>query len=193
MKETRKFRNGIHSAYICERKVLLKLAKMRIALIVAEAKNRVLGVGATELPWHLPADIKYFKDTTLGHPMIMGRKTFEAFPKPLPGRLHIVISRSSRDYNHERVVVVDSLDAAIAKAKDTGNEKVYVIGGGEIFAQSIGMADELYITEVDGEPEGDVFFPEWNKAEFDEVSRVWHEKDEKHAYSFSFVFYARKK
>lgn len=165
---------------------------MRIAHIVALAKNHVIGKGPSELPWHLPKDMKYFKQMTMGHPMIMGRKTFEAFPSPLPNRLHIVISRSPFEHDSQQVVGVQSIDAALQVAKDTGTDKVFIIGGGEIFAQSLHLADELYLTEIDGEPEGDIFYPHWNHELFQEVSREFHEADEKHQYPFSFVIYHKK-
>jgi dihydrofolate reductase len=164
---------------------------MHIAIIVAVAENRVIGIGPSSLPWHLPKDMRYFKDTTMGHPMIMGRKTFEAFPKPLPNRLHIVISRSVKDYDNESVVGVTTIEDAIAIAKQTGTDRAFIIGGGEIFAQSLHLADELYLTEVAGKPVGDIFFPEWDKKAFEEVSRNAIPADDKHEYAFSFVIYQR--
>lgn len=133
-----------------------------IAIIVAVASNNVIGKD-NELPWHLPEDLKWFKRQTLGKPILMGRKTFESLGRLLPGRTHIVISRNPL-FQPEGAHVVPSLEKAIelgsAFADKDGVDEIMVIGGGEIYSQAIPMADKIYRTLVDLEPEGDTFFPE---------------------------------
>ncbi|WP_332650107.1 type 3 dihydrofolate reductase [Lysinibacillus sp. 54212] len=126
-----------------------------ISLIVAFDKNRVMGY-ENAMPWHLPGDLKYFKEQTMGKPMIMGRKTFESIGRPLPGRRNIVITRNP-DYYAEGIETVSSLEEAIALA---GNiPEIMIIGGEQIFKLSLPIADKLYITHIDHEFEGDTFFP----------------------------------
>lgn len=132
-----------------------------ISLIAAVARNNVIGANQS-IPWRIPSDFAWFKQTTMGKPMIMGRKQFETFPKPLPGRPHIVVTRQ-HDYAPEGVLVRRSLEEALAAGRrlaeaSPGNE-VMVIGGGDIYAQAIELADRLYISHVDLEPVGDVRFP----------------------------------
>jgi dihydrofolate reductase len=135
---------------------------MKIALIAAVARNSVIGSDQT-IPWRIPSDFAWFKATTMGKPMIMGRKQFETFPKPLPGRPHIVVTRQENYAVPEGVHVRSSLDAAIelaqSIAQSSGSDEIMVIGGGEIYAQAIGKADRLYISHVELEPFGDVVFP----------------------------------
>ena len=134
---------------------------MKIALVVAAARNHVIGCN-NRLPWHLPQDLKYFKSVTLGKPIIMGRKTFESIGKPLPGRTNIVITRQM-GWCAEGVHVAHDLPSAIALAKDVaaidGAEEVMVIGGAEIYRSSLGLAQRVYLTRVDLEVDGDAFFP----------------------------------
>ena len=134
---------------------------VRIAMIAALARNGVIGRD-NQMPWHLPEDLRYFKQVTLGKPVIMGRKTFESIGKPLPGRKNIVVSRNSA-YRVEGVTVVPTLDAALDLAMDearvSGGEEVMVMGGGEIYRQAMPRCDRLYLTEVDTEVEGDAVFP----------------------------------
>ncbi|SBS34200.1 Dihydrofolate reductase type 3 [Marinomonas aquimarina] len=140
-----------------------------LSLIVAMSTNRVIGIN-NSLPWHLPNDLKYFKQATMGKPIVMGRNTFESIGKPLPGRRNIVISRNP-DYQPEGVDVVRSLDEAIRLGEDIclvdGQEEVMIIGGAQIYSLALERADRLYITHVDAEIEGDAFFPEvaWNNYE----------------------------
>ena len=133
-----------------------------LSLIVAMSTNRVIGIN-NALPWHLPNDLKYFKQVTMGKPIIMGRNTFESIGRPLPGRRNIVITRNP-DYQAEGIDVVSSLDAAIQLGEDIclidGHEEVMVIGGAQIYELTLPQADRLYITHVDAEIEGDAFFPE---------------------------------
>lgn len=143
-----------------------------------------------ELPWHLPDDFAYFKRTTLGHPIIMGRKSFESLGKPLPKRTNIVVTRQS-DYHPEGCVVVHSVEEAIKVAK-TADEEVFVIGGAEIAKQAFPFVEVMLLTEVHAEVEGDTYFPEFDKSEWEEKSREFHPADERHEYAFSFVRYKRK-
>jgi dihydrofolate reductase len=137
---------------------------MKICAIVAVATNGGIGKD-NQLLWHQPADLRFFKETTSGFPIIMGRKTFESIGRPLPKRKNIVITRQ-KDWNVEGVVVVNSLEAAIDVAKEDKPEKVFITGGAEIYKQSLPLLDELYFTEVNTNPEADTFFPIWNKNEW---------------------------
>jgi len=143
---------------------------MTVSLIVAMAHNRVIGVD-NKLPWHLPADLKYFKSVTLGKPIIMGRKTYESIGRPLPGRTNIVVTRNP-DWHADGVTVVASLDEAIAAAGDT--DEVMIIGGAEIYGAALQAADRLYVTEVDLAVDGDAFFPAIDPALWREAERDPH-------------------
>ncbi len=156
---------------------------MKISIVVAMAVNRVIG-HENRLPWHLPADLKYFKQITMGKPILMGRKTFESIGRPLPGRTNIVITRNE-SYTAEGCVVVHSIEAALKAAADS--EEVMVIGGAEFYRQVWPYAGTLYITRVTGEFEGDTFFPELDDAEWHEVERSEFEVDEKNPHAYSFV------
>lgn len=162
-----------------------------ISIIVAMANNRVIGK-SNDLPWYLPADLKHFKQLTTGHAVIMGRKTFDSIVqrlgKPLPNRTNIVITRD-QDYKQDGVIVAHSIEEAIQKA--AGHE-VFVIGGEQIFNLALPLTDQLIITEVKADIDGDTFFPEFNIAEFSEVSREDHTKDDKNPYDYSFVTLQRK-
>ena len=152
---------------------------VNICIIVAMARNRAIGLKG-EIPWHIPDDLKRFKMLTLGHPCIMGRKTFESIlarlGKPLPGRDTIVVSRAG--FSYPGVPVCSDIETAIDVAKKVaingGKDKIFVCGGAQIYAASIPKADRLYITEVDLEPDADVFMPEWDHARFQEISRESH-------------------
>ena len=132
------------------------------------ARNRVIGRD-NKMPWHIPEELKIFKKTTMGHPMIMGRKTFESLGKPLPGRRHIVVTRNPL-YRPIGGEVANSLEQAVQLCN--GVEKVFVIGGAEIFSHSLPIADTILLTELDFDVEGDVFFPRFSEKEFREASRV---------------------
>ncbi len=173
---------------------------MKCALIVAMASNQTIGIDNT-LPWHLPNDLKYFKQVTMAKPIIMGRKTYESIGRPLPGRTNIVITRQT-DYQAEGIVIVNSLQQALDKAEDisfvSGHEEVMVIGGAEIYQQALAQADRLYITHVHSDIDGDAFFPklEWN--DWQESKREEHSADpagdeQKNPYDYSFVVYDRLK
>ena len=135
----------------------------RISIIAALGHNRVLGKD-NQLLWHIPEDLKRFKTLTLGHPCIMGRKTFESvvtsLGKPLPGRTSVVVTRDPR-WNFDGAVAAHSVEDALAKAKELDKEEVFIIGGAQIYEQALLSADRLYLTLVDDEKDGDVFFPEY--------------------------------
>lgn len=159
--------------------------------IVARSSNGVIGKEG-QLPWHLPKDLKFFKEKTIGHSMVMGRKTFEAFPSPLKGRTHLVVSKSQTPENlPENVNYFTSIQEAIDWAKENDN-LVYVIGGGEIFAQTIDIATDLLITEVDTNVDGDAFYPNLNPDDWELVESEPHGADEKHLLNFAFNHYRRK-
>ena len=136
------------------------------------ARNRVIGRD-NQLPWRLPEDLKRFKALTMGHPIVMGRKTFESIGKALPGRLNLVVTRGpwSGPAGADGPFPCGSLDAAIERARATGTAEAFVIGGGQIYELALPLADRLYLTLVDGEHEGDAFFPKWDEAAFSEVER----------------------
>jgi len=168
---------------------------MLISLIVAHSSNRVIGVDG-QLPWHIPDDLKYFKAITIGKPIIMGRKTFDSIGKPLPGRLNIIITKNI-DLTIEECVVVNNLEAAITEAKnyfktqDTEQEEIFIIGGAQIFKQSMEFVNKIYITEVHAEYAGDVFFDELSDNDWIEVGRDLHDS-QNDKIPFSFVTYNRK-
>ena len=163
------------------------MTDVKLSLIVAMAKNRAIGLNNT-LPWHLPEDLKYFKSVTMGKPIVMGRKTFDSIGRPLPGRLNVVITRNS-EWQHPGVKTASSLQQAMSIAEEqraaeqgergegegegisTEAEEVMVIGGEEIYRTAIDLADRLYITRVQATVQGDAFFPEYNEADWQEVSR----------------------
>ena len=156
---------------------------MKLSVIVAMAANRVIG-HANRLPWHLPADLKHFKATTLGKPVLMGRKTWESIGRPLPGRINIVITRDTA-YEADGCVVVHSLDEAIRAAGETA--EAMVIGGAELYRQALPLANKLYLTLVHGEFTGDTRFPQWRQDEWREIERVDHEPDESNLHAYSFL------
>ena len=160
---------------------------MRLSLIVAMAKNRVIGSN-NHMPWHLPSDFAYFKKVTLGHPVIMGRKTFESIGRPLPGRRNIVVSRNPA-FRAEGVDVMTSLDAAIKACQNT---EAFVIGGATLYAEALPHADRLFITEVDASPNGDTLFPSLDKNLWREITRERREADEKNLHAMEFVVLERK-
>ena len=162
--------------------------KPRVSLIVAMAKNRVIGANNT-LPWHLPADLKHFKTLTMGHHIVMGRKTYDSIGKPLPGRTSVVVTRNA-NYAPPGVVVVNSLESAISACAD--DEEIFVIGGAELYRQAIVLADRIYLTEIDADIPGDAHFTELDRKSWQETGRVSHAPDEKNLYHYHFVVYDRK-
>ncbi|QCR22933.1 dihydrofolate reductase [Pontibacter sp. SGAir0037] len=161
-----------------------------IAIVVAIAENNVIGKD-NQLIWHLPADLRHFKQLTLGHPIIMGRKTFESIGKPLPGRTSIIITRQ-QDYQVEDCVVVHSVEEALAKAKEL-DERASIIGGAEIYRQALPFTDTVYLTRLHHTFEGDTFFPELPAEDWQQVAEAFHEPDEKNKYSYSFIELKRRK
>lgn len=168
---------------------------MKLSMIVAAAQNRVIGRD-NALPWYLPNDLKYFKQTTLGKPIIMGRKTYESIGKPLPGRTNIVITRQA-DYQPEGVKVVHSVaearDLAASVCLIDGQEEAMIMGGAEIYTLALPDADRLYLTEVHADVDGDAYFPEYDKAEWLEVSREDFSAEGPNPYNYSFVVYDKKR
>ncbi|HVR44527.1 MAG TPA: dihydrofolate reductase [Thermoanaerobaculia bacterium] len=161
---------------------------MSITLIAAVARNGVIGKDGG-LPWRLPADLRFFKRTTTGHPLIMGRRTFESLDEPLPDRTNIVISRRP-DYRPAGAIVVRSLEEALAAARRLDDE-IFIGGGEEIFRLSLPIADRMVLTRIDHDFEGDTFFPEPAPADWREVGREDHEPDEKNRWPYSFVTWER--
>ena len=169
--------------------------KLKISLISAVAQNGVIGrtdpTGKPDLPWHLPDDFAFFKRKTSHHPIIMGRKSLDALGKPLPNRTNIVITRNA-DFRAVGVPVVHTLDEAIAEAQAVNQEEIFVIGGAEIYAIGLPVATTLYLTEVHKAYDGDAYFPEFDRGDWIEISRVPHSADERHETGFDFVEYERK-
>ncbi|MBY0480882.1 MAG: dihydrofolate reductase [Chitinophagaceae bacterium] len=164
---------------------------MIVKLVVAASKNNAIGKN-NQLLWHLPKDMRFFKNTTWAMPVIMGRKTFESLSgKALNGRLNIVLTRQE-NWTAENVVAVKSLDEAYAFAKSADYKEVYVIGGAEIYSQALPKADFVYLTRVDAEIEGDSFFPALG-AEWKLLSEEIFAADSKHAYPFSFQIWKQNK
>jgi dihydrofolate reductase len=159
---------------------------VRISIIVAVAANGVIG-RAGGLPWHLPDDLKRFKQITMGHTIIMGRRTWESIDRKLPGRRMIVVSRRP-DYSTgvEGVEVANSLDNSLEMAQRAGETEAFVIGGAELFRESLPKADTIYLTEVLGEISGDTFFPDWSKDDWSSTQQETHAADPHHEYSYSF-------
>ena len=161
----------------------------KLTLIVAVSENNVIGKD-NDLIWRLRNDLKRFKALTSGHCIIMGRKTFESFPKPLPNRTHIVITRQLNYKVPEGVKVVNSLEAAIEASKE--DPCPYVIGGGEIYKQGFGFVDLIELTKVHHNFEGDTFFPEIDVKIWEEINCIYNEKDDLHKHPFSFLTYKRR-
>ncbi len=153
-----------------------------ITIIAAAGEHNELGKD-NDLVWHLPDDFKRFKQLTTGHHIIMGRKTFESFPKPLPNRVHIVITRN-KNYQKEGIIVVSSIEEALEKARE--DSQPFIIGGGEIYKQSLPFAQKIELTRVHGTFEADTFFPEVDKDDWTLSNQEFHEKDDKHHYSFTY-------
>ena len=160
-----------------------------LVLIVAAAENNVIGKD-NQLIWHLSDDLKRFKKLTSGHHIIMGRKTFESFPKPLPNRTHIVITRQKEYKVPKGVIVVHTMKEAVSVAALSDAEP-YVIGGGEIYKQALPFATKIELTRVHHEFEGDTYFPEIDTKDWKETANEFHPKDKDHEYEFSFITYER--
>jgi len=162
-------------------------ACVQLILIAAMAKNRVIGKDG-DMPWHLPADFAYFKRKTANHPMLMGRTTFDSLPGVLPGRRHLVVTRQP-DWSHPGCEVFPSIESALEALQD--EPIIMIIGGAQIYEQTLPMADVVLLTEIDHECQGDRCFPELPADQWQEVSREEHARDEKNSYGYAFVRYER--
>ena len=163
---------------------------MILSLLVAASENNIIGKN-NQLPWHLPDDLKYFKNLTWGMPILMGRKTFESIGKVLPGRKSIVITRNT-DWQHLGVDVVHSIEEAITRAESLGVKEIFVIGGAEIFKTSFINANRIYLTRIHQEFDGDVHFPEVVDKDWQLVSSRFCEADEKNVYDHTYQVWERK-
>lgn len=163
---------------------------MLISSIAAVAENQVIGAG-NDLIWRLPVDMRWFRDCTTGHCVIMGRKNWESMPKALPNRTNIVVTRN-HDYEIEGGIVVHSLEEALDYAHEQGEEEAFIIGGGQIYSLSQPLWDKLYYTHVFASPEGDAYFPEVDWEMWDEIQRTEHPIDERHAHAFAMTVYEKR-
>lgn len=163
---------------------------MIVSLIVAMDENRGIGL-RNRLPWRLASDLKRFRELTMGHHLIAGRKTYESIGRLLPGRQMIIVTRD-RNYQVSGCLMVHSPDEAFSLAAERGEREAFVIGGAEIYAQALPQADRLYLTQVHAQVQADVFFPEFAEDEWQEVSRNFHAADEKNQYDFTFRELRRK-
>lgn len=160
-----------------------------LSLLVAVDESNLIGNG-NKLPWHLPADLKYFKNLTWGMPIAMGRKTFDSIGRPLPGRTNIVITRN-RAWAFENVSAVYSLDEAVAVAQELSVKELFVIGGAEIFKAALPVAQRIYRTRIHHHFEGDVWFPEIKEADWQLAKSHTHQPDEKNKYRHTFEVWER--
>lgn len=161
----------------------------QLIIIAAAAENNALGID-NDLPWHLPDDFKRFKNLTTGYKIIMGRKTLESFPKALPNREHIVVTRDKTYVPKFPCVVVHSLEEAIALTKE--DSKAYIIGGGEIYKQSLNFATHIELTRIHASFEADTFFPELDLTQWELIKEEYHPKDDRHLYDFTYQTFQRK-
>ncbi|MEP7252515.1 MAG: dihydrofolate reductase [Ginsengibacter sp.] len=157
--------------------------------IVAASENNVIG-SQNELPWHLPNDFKYFKNKTWGMPVIMGRKTYESLKKSLPGRINVVVTRDAT-FHPDNAFVSDNIEAAIEKAKESDAKEVFIIGGGEIFKQTVNLVSRIYITRVHTNVEGDTFYPAIDPEKWTKVSSRSFPADEKNDHPYTFEVWER--
>ena len=166
---------------------------MILSVIVAMAHNRVIGLN-NQMPWHLPADLAWFKKNTLNKPVIMGRKTFESIGRPLPNRHNIVISRQIEptDNKISNVSWVKSIDEAISLAQAQQPDEVFIIGGGNIYQQVLPLIDRLYLTHIDAELQGDTYFPDYLPEQWQVIYQEDHQADEKNSYPYQFQILQRK-
>jgi dihydrofolate reductase len=167
---------------------------MKVSLIVAKAENEAIGKD-NDLIWHLRDDLRYFSQTTKGHHVIMGRMNYDSIPekyRPLPHRTNIVVTRN-KDFLAQDCVGVNSIEEGLKIAKENGDDEAFIIGGGQIYDKSLteDLIDKLYITFVHESFEADVFFPNYDKSKWNKTSEIFHPKDEKHEFSFSFVTYEK--
>lgn len=161
---------------------------MRLSIITAMAANRVIGI-ENRLPWHLPEDLQHFKTLTMGHHIVMGRKTYDSIGKPLPGRTTVIITRNM-DYAVPGCIAVNSIDAALTVCH--GDSEVFFVGGAELYAQALHIAHRIYLTEIKRDFPGDAYFPPFDPSQWDEVSREKHTTTNSEPYDYHFVVYDRK-
>ncbi|WP_099362819.1 dihydrofolate reductase [Fredinandcohnia onubensis] len=159
-----------------------------ISLLVAMDRNQLIGKD-NDLPWRLPADLAYFKRVTMGHPIIMGRKTFDSIGRPLPGRENIIVTRDT-SYEAEGCKVIHSIEEIVSMNQQTDQE-LFVIGGAEIFKEILPHSDRLYITEINEEFKGDTYFPTFDKSKWKVISEEQGIKDEKNPYDYTFLVYEK--
>lgn len=159
-----------------------------ITIIAAAGKNNELGK-ENDLVWHLPDDFKRFKQLTTGHHIIMGRKTFESFPKPLPNRTHVVITRN-KNYKKEGAIVTHSMESALEIAKN--DSEIFIIGGGEIYTIGLNFATKIELTRVHSNFDVDTYFPEIPSENWELKDEIFHNKDERHQYSFTYQTFLKK-
>jgi dihydrofolate reductase len=164
------------------------MTRPRVSIIVAMARNHTIGINNT-LPWRIPEDLKHFKALTMGHCMIMGRKTFDSIGKPLPGRTSVVVTRN-RELQIEGCTMAHSLEEAIAAC--ASEDEIFVVGGAELYAQALPLAGTLYVTEVQQNVAGDAHFPQFERAQWQEISREKHTQESPQALEYHFVTYKRK-
>lgn len=162
---------------------------MLVSAIVAVANNHIIGKD-NDIPWYLPADLKYFKEKTLNHHIIMGRKCFDSIGKPLPKRTNIIVSRNPFLIS-SNCTIARSIEEALEVAYDNQETEAFIIGGGEIYRQSMDFWDKIYLTEVAVEVQGDIIFPEIDRAVWQLISEVRHTKDEKNEWDYTFKVFER--
>lgn len=162
---------------------------MVISHLVAASENNVIGKH-NQIPWHLPNDLKFFKNKSWGMPVIMGRNTYESLDKPLPGRINVVVT-TNKDWKRDDVAVAHSIEEAITKACEADCNEIFIIGGGEIFKQSLDMVNRIYFTLVHTTIDGDVFYPEFDKKDWKLISEDPHPADEKHAFAYTFQLWEK--
>lgn len=163
---------------------------MKISSIVAASENNAIGKDGG-MPWHLPDDLAFFKKHTSGHPVIMGRKTFDTLGKPLRNRANLVLTRDV-NFQVDGAEIFHDIEQAIEKAKQLDSEEIFIIGGANIYKQSMDYCDRIYLTRVHSTFEGDAFFPELNMDEWETVYEEFHAKDERHAAAFTFYILERR-
>ncbi|RKQ37617.1 dihydrofolate reductase [Oceanobacillus halophilus] len=161
-----------------------------LSLLVAMDKNRIIGAN-NDLPWHLPNDLKFFKQKTTGHTIIMGRKTFQSIGRALPNRRNVVLTKSKIDFP-EGVEVIHDITTVLQWNKEQPEEEFFIIGGGNIFTQILPFADRMYITWIDEEFQGETYFPVFEEEKWNLSSKIKGEKDEKNRYDYYFLQYDRK-
>lgn len=163
---------------------------MKLSIFVALSENGVIGVGGG-LPWRLPDELQYLKRTTMGHTLLMGRKTYESIGKPLPGRTSIVVSRNRGYQPDPEVIVVPDLASGLDAAAERGETEVFVFGGESIYAEALPRADRLYLTRVHAEVEGDAHFPPFDPTDWKPIREESHPEDSRHAHAFTYQVFDR--